>query len=114
MSFELQGKITNVLDLQTGVSKAGKEWQKLSVIVSTGDEYNNLYCFELFGVEKVEDFTARFKVGMDVKVDFNINTNEWNGKYFTSLGIWKIDGVGNAPAPQQETPPTGGKKDLPF
>jgi len=114
MSFQLEGKITNVLEVQTGVSKAGKEWQKLSVIVGTEEEYNNTYCFEIFGAEKVEDFTARFSIGMAVKIDFNINTNEWNGKYFTSLGIWKIDGVGNQTAPQQETPTAGGKQDLPF
>ena len=30
------------------------------------------------------------KVGDDVKVQFNVKTNEWKGKYFTTLSAWKV------------------------
>ena len=49
-------KITKVLDTQSGTSKAGKEWSKLTFVGETDEEYNNLYAFELFGKEKVENF----------------------------------------------------------
>ena len=38
----------------------------------------------------MEQFTKFNRVGQDVDVDFNVKTNEWKGKYFTSLGAWKI------------------------
>lgn len=88
--MKITGKITKVLDVQKGTTKEGKEWQKLAFVVTTGDEYNNLYCFDVFGDEKVENFTKFQKEGNDVEVEFNVKTNEWKGKYYTSLQAWLI------------------------
>lgn len=88
--MKVKGEITKVLEIQKGTSKEGKEWQKLSFILKTDEEYNNLYCFEVFGDEKVETFTKYNKVGSVVDVEFNVKTNEWKGKYYTSLQAWKI------------------------
>ena len=83
-------KITKVLEVQKGTSKAGKEWQKLTFVGETQEEYNNFYAFELFGEEKVSNFQKFNKVGDVVDVDFNVSCNEWQGKYFTSLSAWKV------------------------
>mgnify|MGYP003658799389 CR=1 FL=1 len=89
--MEITGKITKVLDKITGQKKDGSgEWVKQSFVLETTEQYNNLYCFELFGDEKVENFNKYNKVGSDAKVDFNVSTNEWQGKYFTTLQCWKI------------------------
>ena len=88
--MEVTGKITKVLDVVKGTTKEGKEWQKLIFILETDEQYNNLYAFEVFGDEKVENFIKYNKEGNDVKVDFNVKTNEWQGKYFTSLQAWKV------------------------
>ena len=101
-NLKVTGKITKVLERQTGTSKDGKEWQKQQFIVDNNAQYNNIFCFEVFGAEKVEKFHKYNKVGDVVEVEFNVNTNEWQGKYFTSLSAWKItkakaDDVQNAP-----------------
>jgi hypothetical protein len=83
--MKVTGKITKVLDTQKGTSAAGKDWQKLSFILETTEDYNNLYCFDVFGDEKVEQF---LKYNKDV--NFNVQTNEYKGKYYTSLQSWKI------------------------
>jgi len=88
--MKVTGKITKVLDTQKGTSAAGKDWQKLSFILETTEEYNNLYCFDVFGDEKVEQFLKFNKVGQEVDVSFNVQTNEYKGKYYTSLQSWKI------------------------
>jgi hypothetical protein len=89
--MKVQGKITKINEVASGTSAAtGKEWKKLSFLLETTEEYNNLYCFEVFGEEKVEQFAKFNRVGQDVDVDFNVKTNEWKGKYFTSLSAWKI------------------------
>lgn len=90
MSLQISGKITKVLPLESGQTKAGAEWQKQSFILDSGSQYNNLYCFEVFGIEKVENFNKYNKVGSDVTVEFNVNCNEYNGKYYTTLSAWKI------------------------
>ena len=108
--MEVTGKITKVLEKQSGVSKAEKEWTKLSFILETSEAYNNLYCFEVFGTEKVEQFEKYNKVGQEVKVDFNVSTNEWNGKYFTSLQAWRIFKAEAEQPAEAEAP----GDDLPF
>ena len=45
----------------------------------------------MFGDEKVENLNKYNKEGDTVTVEFNVNTNEWKGKYFTSLSAWRID-----------------------
>jgi hypothetical protein len=103
--------ITKVLDIQSGTSKSGKEWQKLTFVGETVEEYNNVYAFEIFGAEKVENFNKFNKVGDLVSVEFNVSCNEWKGKYFTSLAAWRVEkGSGTA----EEAPAGDDSDDLPF
>jgi len=101
-----------VMEVTSGTSATGKEWKKLSFLAETTEEYNNLYCFEVFGEEKVDNFLKFNKIGQLVDIDFNVKTNEWKDRYFTSLQAWKIfkaeDNM-SVPAPMEEQ--TGG---LPF
>ena len=83
-------KITRVLPTLEGTSKDGKYWKKLSFVAETTEKYNNLYCFDVFGEEKVDNFLKYNKVGQDVDVEFNIKTNEWKERFYTSLDAWKI------------------------
>ena len=124
MEFQVTGKITKFLDVQSGTSKAGKEWQKQEFIVETDSEYNNLYCFDVFGAEKVENLTKFQKVGDTVTVKFNVSTNEWKDRYFTSLGAWRIEkATADTPDPIDanvdfetvgDTPEPAPQDDLPF
>lgn len=106
MSLEITGTIEKVLPLESGVTKAGADWQKQNFVVTNNEGYNDqkqIFCFEIFGEEKVQNFNKFNKVGSTVKVDFNISTNEWNGKYFTSLQAWKVFKVeSNEPTPQPQ------------
>ena len=87
--MKITGKVEKILEKQTGTSAKG-EWVKQSFLVRTDEDYNNLYCFELFGKEKVDNFNKYTKVGSNVKVEFNVKTNEYQGKYYTSLSAWKV------------------------
>lgn len=94
--------VTVIQDVQKGTSKAGKEWEKLTFVGTTQEEYNNVFAFEIFGSEKIENFNKFTKVGNVIDVDFNISCNEWKGKYFTSLSYWKsFKSEGSTPAQSQ-------------
>ena len=41
-------KITKILPVEEGTSKAGKAWKKLTFVGETDEQYNNLYAFEIF------------------------------------------------------------------
>jgi hypothetical protein len=112
--------VTVLGEVQKGTSKAGKEWEKMTFVGTIQEDYNNTFAFEIFGAEKIENFTKYSKVGSVIDVDFNIKCNEWKGKYFTSLDYWKsfkseeagtAEAVGNEPFP--ETAPDTGDA-LPF
>jgi hypothetical protein len=120
MSLEVSGKIKTLLAVESGTAKAtGNEWQKQNFIVSNNDGYEGkeqIFCFEVFGQEKVENLTKFNKVGDNVKVQFNIGTNEWKGKYFTSLSAWRIEKLETAPATPQAPAEVSPEpvEDLPF
>ena len=104
--MQVTGKIKQILDAQTGQSKDGKEWKKITFVVSNNDGFEGaeqLFAFEIFGAEKVDKFLQYNKEGDSVDVDFNIRTNEYQGKYYTSLQAWKVfKAEGQAQANEEE------------
>jgi hypothetical protein len=89
--MQITGKITKILEAQTGEKKDGSgSWIKQNFLVETEEKYNNLFCFEVFGDEKVQNLQKFNKVGQVVDVEFNVSTNEYKGSYYTSLSAWKI------------------------
>lgn len=90
MNLTIKGRITKILELEKGTSQSGKEWQKQSFVIDTGDQYNPEVCFSIFGSEKVENFNKYNKVGKEVEVSFNVSSREYNGKYFHNLDAWKV------------------------
>lgn len=94
MSYEVKGVLKNVLPVQTGTTKSGDEWKKVSFVVSNNDGYEGreqLFCFEIFGAEKVDNFNKYNQVGNEVNVKFEIRTNEYQGKYYTSLSAFRVE-----------------------
>jgi hypothetical protein len=95
--LKIKGTIKTMLDVQTGTAKSGNEWSKQTFIVANNDGYEGkeqIFAFEVFGSEKVENLAKFNKVGDTVEVSFNIQTNEWKDKYFTSLQSWRVEKVG--------------------
>ena len=62
--MEVTGTVLRKLELETGTSKAGKEWQKQSMVIDTGGEFNNEICVSAFG-DKLEQM-LKLEVGMEV------------------------------------------------
>ena len=89
MQLEITGTIKTIGETIEGFNKDNQPWQKLIYTIDTGEQYDSLVAFEIFSQEKVEQFRQYNVVGDKVKVQFNIKTNEWKGKYFTTLSSWR-------------------------
>ena len=114
--LKVKGTIRTILDKQSGVSNAGKEWTKQSFVIANNEGYEGreqLFAFELFGDEKVSKFNEYNSVGKEVEVSFNIKCNEWKDKYYTSLDAWNIFSV-SQDSTSQSTPSAEDTNDLPF
>jgi len=105
MEYKVKGTMATICPTETGTTKAGKEWKKLIFTVTNNDGYEGremLYAFEVFGAEKVENFAKYNKEGSEVEVKFDIRTNEYNGKYYTSLAAFRVDKLESTPQPIEE------------
>ena len=86
--MEIKGTIKKKLKLQSGTSKAGNEWQKLDVIITQSDEYSKEVCITAFGDKAIES-VKRINEGDSVEVSVNVESREYNGKYYTNITGWK-------------------------
>jgi len=118
MSFSIKGKLSRKLSIESGTSKAGKEWKKQSFLLDTGAQYNPEICFQLFGDDKIEILTQHNE-GDQIEVSFNLSSKEFNGRYFHNIDAWRIERIstGNTiktdDAPEFNAPATE-EDDLPF
>ena len=107
------GKIIKMLEVESGKSPKG-EWKKQTFVIDTGEEYNNIIAFDVFGAEKVENLTKYNKVGDDVNVQFNISTREHQGKFYTNLQAWRIEKAGEVTNAERQPERELVEDDLPF
>lgn len=117
--MEISGKVIAVLDIEKGTSKSGNAWEKRNFVIETEGLYSKKICFQLFG-DKVKECPA---VGEAVKVSFDIDSHEWNSRWFTQLNAWRVDresaqqnAVPSQPsvAQQAKAEQEGVADDLPF
>lgn len=92
----VKGRLTKKLAIESGKSKAGKDWQKGGFVVDTGSQYNPEVCFSVFGDDKL-DMLSSHAEGSEVEVKFNVSSREFNGKYYHNLDAWAIKAVASAP-----------------
>ena len=101
--MEVQGKIIHDLKEQAGVSKAGNSWKKHEYVLETQESFPKQIHFDFFG-ERADQYPLN--VGDEIKLSFDIESREYNGKWYTSIRGWKAEKVtlGAAPAQQPAQP----------
>lgn len=109
MALSVKGKIDQILKPESGTSRAGKEWSKQEFVIETDEQYPRKVCFTLFG-DKVSLING-LNSGQEVEVSFNLESREYNGRWFHNINAWKIEKAddGNMPVP----PPEFGMDDIP-
>ncbi|MBZ5857497.1 DUF3127 domain-containing protein [Flavihumibacter profundi] len=111
--MDISGKIIQLLGVQTGQGKNGP-WKKQEFILETGDAYPKKVCIAVWG-EKID--MSQFRPGDPVQVSFDVESREYNGKWYTDVKAWKVVGQGNTegPAPAYNGPIDAmPEDDLPF
>ncbi len=102
--MDIVGKIIQVLPLQKGISKtSGKEWQVQSYVLETQEQYPRKVCFELFGEDRIKANPC--SLDDIVTVSFDIESREFNGRWFTSIRAWRVQ-QGATPADNGTLTPT--------
>lgn len=103
LSMEIKGKIIQNLGIQSGTSKAGKAWSKASILIETEGQYPKKVVLE--NMKNAEEF-SKLAVGFVGVFHIEISSNEYNGRWYTSVNCWKweLDLQQSQAAPQSATP----------
>ena len=108
--MEVVGKIIQVLPIQEGVGRNGNPWKVQPYVLETLDQYPRKVHFEVFGEDRIRMNPCA--IDQLVTVSFDIESREFNGRWYTSIRAWKIQqgdmtqqaGVAPAAAPVAAAP----------
>lgn len=123
--MEITGRIILALPEISGTSKAGNPWKKREYVLETQETYPKKVHFDFFG-ERADQYPLN--VGDNVRLSFDIESREYNGRWFTSIRGWKAESADattaatSAQAPHQAPgavppppiSPQADEDDLPF
>ncbi|MBE6209336.1 MAG: DUF3127 domain-containing protein [Rikenellaceae bacterium] len=106
--MDINGLVYKILPVQSGTSARG-EWQKREIIIEQPDEFNRKVCVTFFGDKAAE--AANLREGDKVSISINIESREYNGRWYTNVNAWRIN---QAPAAATATPAAPAVEEAPF
>jgi len=86
--MDVVGKIIQVLPAQEGIGKNGNPWKVQPYVLETLDQYPRKVHFEVFGEDRIKQNPC--DVDQLVTVSFDIESREFNGRWYTSIRAWRI------------------------
>jgi single-stranded DNA-binding protein len=93
LTMEFEGVVYRKLPEMTGTSAKGA-WRKQDVVFELPSEFSRKICVTFFG-DRAED-AAALNEGDAVTVSVNVESREYNGKWYTDVKAWKIVRGGGA------------------
>lgn len=99
--MEILAKVLQSLGVQSGVSKNGNPWQKAEIVVEVGYDSQYPKKVALSNMKNAEEF-ARLPIGSIAKFHIDIESREYQGRYFTNVSAYKWELQGQQAPPQQQ------------
>lgn len=125
--MEISGKVFKVLPVESGEGKNGT-WKKQAIVIETAhDRFPKKVAVQFWGdLVNHENFVE----GNDISVEFDVESREYMGKWYTDVKAWRINKTNantgnsqqpvstattnNAPAYKEADAPAIADDDLPF
>lgn len=93
MDLKIEGKVTQILEEQSGTGKNGR-WRKQDFILETEGKFSKKVCVTQWG-DKIDQFNVQ--EGEEVTVFIDIQSREYKGNWYTDVKAWKVErGDGDA------------------
>ena len=101
--MEFEGTVFRIMPVTKGTSARG-EWQRQDVVFEYADgTYSRKICVTFFN--KPDD-VARLREGATYQVSVNVESREYNGRWYTDIRAWRLQ-------PKQTEAPAAPMPDLP-
>jgi hypothetical protein len=102
MNLEITGKLITLLPETTGQGKNGT-WTKREFVIETADQYPKKVCISAWGDKA--DGLRNVKIGDEIRVQFNIESREYNERWYTDIRAWRIERATAGAGPQAADQP---------
>lgn len=91
MSTTVDGVIRLYPPMEQGVTQStGQPWYKQLMVIETYGQYPKKVAIAFMGADKINAL-QQFPVGTAVKVHVNLESREYNGKWYDSINGWKVE-----------------------
>jgi hypothetical protein len=116
----LEGKVIKMIGVQEGISTtSGKEWKLAQYLIdtTTNEQYPKQVAVEVFGNDRIDELSII--PDERVKLNVEVESREFNGKWYTSVRAWGRAEDAKPTQPQiptatQVNQPAEYTTDLPF
>lgn len=100
MAVDIKCKLIEKLQVESGNSARGP-WRKQNFIVETVETYPRKICMNVWGDDKVSELQV-YAVGEVLNISVNIESREFNGRWYTDVRAWRIQRDMPAGTPVQD------------
>jgi hypothetical protein len=84
----LEGKVIKCIGIKEGTSQSGKSWKLAQYLIdtTTNEQYPRQVAVEVFCEDRINELSLI--PDEQVKLNVEVESREWNGKWFTSVRAW--------------------------
>ena len=107
MELFIQGKVAEILEEQSGEGRNGP-WRRRDFILEMDDRFSRKVCVSQWGDSIDNDPVS---VGETIKAYINLQSREYNGRWYTDVRAWRIDKGGESGAGGYPDEPGFGDQD---
>lgn len=86
METKISGVIRTILPEKSGVSQAGNPWRRVEIILETEESHAHKIAFSVMNA-RIDEF--RLAVGERVELSVDVDSREFQGKWYTSLTAYR-------------------------
>lgn len=100
--MEIKGQIILIGPVENGESTRGP-WKKSYVVLLTDERYEKKASITVFGAQLTDEL-MQYDPGDFLTCKFDLESREFNGKWYTEAKAWKITGYQQKPSGSNQTP----------
>lgn len=101
--MDFTAKLIQINEPVTGEGKNGA-WKRQEFIFETESQYPRKICVSVWGDRAIQD-PSIMQIGNVLNVAFDLESREYNGRWYTDVRPWRISLPGAAPAAQPNYQP---------
>lgn len=91
---QLQARFVKIIDTKEGTSKSGDPYKFMTILVTTDGNYSKNVVLQC-GTKAIP-YIEKLTTGQLATFDYDIESREYNGKWYTSANVYKVSAEDSA------------------